>query len=258
VTVRSRPNENSDHRRHDRLLITRHAAGDSYPAEQAEAEALVAGCSDCRQLADDIRLLSRTTQDLPAPRRSRDFRISVEQAERLRGTWFERLMRGLASPGWGTALRPMAGAAMAIGLTLAVVGALPLTGTTASQAPAGGAPMHLESATHQPGAAPMASLDLSEELAPAGPEAPPADRGTTSDQAGGNDNSDPDGLNEVYIASPAPADDGSGERLGAADAAPGSNGQLLLYAGLLVAALGTVLLLITWIARRRFGDALLR
>jgi hypothetical protein len=123
--VQSRGTLNSEHSRHDRLLVARYAAGDSYPTERDQAERLVTGCDECAALSADIQLISTRTSHLTPVRRPRDFRISPEQAQQLRGSWLDRMLRGLAAPGW-TVVRPLAGAALAIGMVLVVIGALPL------------------------------------------------------------------------------------------------------------------------------------
>src|SRR5688572_16142558 len=218
MAVHSRGTLNSDHRRHDRLLVTRFAAGDSYPSDEAEAQALVAGCSDCAELAADIRLLSMRAHELTAPRRPRDFRISAEQAERLRGNWFERFMRGLAAPGWGTALRPMAGAAMAIGLMLVVIGSLPLGKAAPASQPAGArSPRgYGPSATQAPDAPPTIKSAPEVEqpggqLGAEGPALSPSQRdGPTTAEDNANDAEDPNLLSEVYAASPDPEGSFSG------------------------------------------------
>ncbi len=112
----------SEHARHDRLLVTRYAANDAFASEVAEARALVANCPQCAALAADIQLISAATGRLPMPRRPRDFRLSAEQADTLRGSAIERFLRRLTGPGFAP-LRPVAGAAMSLGLALAVVGA---------------------------------------------------------------------------------------------------------------------------------------
>jgi hypothetical protein len=122
VEQRRTPSIPSDHSRHDRLLVTRFAANDAYPDELDLALALVAGCSDCAQLAADVRLIAQATGELPAVRRTRDFRLTPEQAEVARGTRFERFLRRLAAPGLAP-LRPAAGVALSLGVALAVVGA---------------------------------------------------------------------------------------------------------------------------------------
>ncbi len=115
----------TEHDKHDRVLVARFAAGDAYPAELVEAQLLIDRCDECAALASDIALISARTSELPPIRRPRDFRISPEQADKLRGSWFDRLMRGFSNPGWSV-VRPLAGASLAIGLALVVVGALPL------------------------------------------------------------------------------------------------------------------------------------
>jgi hypothetical protein len=139
--VHSQGTVNPDHSRHDRLLVTRFAVGDAYPTEVADAQRLVDGCARGASLVTEIRNISTVTSQLPAIGRQRDFRISPEEAERLRGSWLERFMRGLSAPGW-TVVRPLAGAAFAIGLALAVVGALPLNApATETAADFGAGPM---------------------------------------------------------------------------------------------------------------------
>jgi len=132
--VQSRGTLNSEHELHDGALVARYAAGDSYPQERAEAARLVDNCDNCAALAADIRLISARTADLPHYKRPRDFRLTPEQADRLRGSWFDRFMRRFATPGWSI-VRPLAAASLAIGLVLVVVGALPI-GLTGSAAPA--------------------------------------------------------------------------------------------------------------------------
>jgi hypothetical protein len=257
VTVHSRGNLNSDHRRHDRLLVTRYAADDSYPGEQGEAETLIASCSECAELAADIRLLSQRTHQLAAPRRPRDFRISAEQADKLRGSWLERFMRGIAAPGWGTALRPLAGAAFAIGMTLMVVGALPMSAAQPAGAPP--ADMEIMAATDAPAihAPTMESVDAPAEQAPGDMPVTrsggDADPGVSDD---GNAAADPNTFSEVYL-SPAPEEAELGiEQRRALSSDDG--GSLLIVAGAIAVAFAIALFVLVWFARRRFGDALLR
>jgi hypothetical protein len=106
---------------------------DAFPSEIEHANALVAGCEECARLAADIRLVSSATAQLPMVRRLRDFRITADDAQRLRGSWFDRLARRFAAPGLAFG-RPLAGAALAIGLALAVVGSLPAGGTAGGAA----------------------------------------------------------------------------------------------------------------------------
>lgn len=75
-----------DHADHDALLIASYAAGDVAGEDVVRAEALVAGCEDCRLLALDLRSIASATRDLGGwhATAARDFRISPEEAERAR------------------------------------------------------------------------------------------------------------------------------------------------------------------------------
>src|SRR5215213_1316363 len=127
----------SEHRKHDRLLVTRFAMNDAYPSERDEARLLVESCPDCAALAADIRHISNAVGHVPVPARSRDFSISASKAEELRGSRLARWMRGFATPGWSV-LRPVAGVALSVGLVMAVVGTA-LPATLPAAAPEGGA-----------------------------------------------------------------------------------------------------------------------
>jgi hypothetical protein len=116
----------SEHLGHDQVLMARLAGNDLDPSERSTAEALRSACPECRQRHDDLLVLMRATSELPAPRRHRDFRLSPEQAAGLRGSWLDRVMERLAAPSLGV-LQPLAGAAMALGLTLLVVNTMPFS-----------------------------------------------------------------------------------------------------------------------------------
>ena len=125
----------SEHRRHDRLLVTRFAMDDAYPSETAEARQLIDSCAECAALAADIRALSSSMSQLPDAKRTRDFTITAEKAEELRGSRISRWMRGLATPKFGM-LRPVAGVALSIGLVMAIVGvAMPWHGSRQATTP---------------------------------------------------------------------------------------------------------------------------
>ena len=166
--MESRETLNHDHDRHDRLLVTRFAMGDAYPAEVAQAKELTQRCADCAALAADIRLIAARASELPEVRRPRDFRISAAQAERLRGSWLDRLLRPFSAPGWGVA-RPLAGAALVVGLSLAVIGGLPL-----GVASSGAADTVTFGASQQSTNAPAVPNQQPPEIAQ-GPQTPPAD-----------------------------------------------------------------------------------
>ncbi len=113
------------HGDHDALLVVRFAAGDVTPAEAEVARRLLATCPDCRLLASDLRAIARATAELPAPTRTRDFRLSPEVAARLRRSGWRGWFRRLGDLGGGPAGRlvvaqRLAGAAVAIGLVMAL------------------------------------------------------------------------------------------------------------------------------------------
>ena len=125
-----------DHAGHDRQLVVAFACGDLPAEDAADARALVTRCRRCAALVDEIALISAATRrDLVAPPRPRDFRLTSDDADRLRGNAITRLLRRLGSPRLQV-LQPLAGAAMAIGIVLLVTTAvLPSLGS-AGAAPA--------------------------------------------------------------------------------------------------------------------------
>lgn len=236
VINRQSPPNPRDHARHDELLVARYAAADAYPGERAKARELVEGCPDCAALATDIQLVSRATAGLPAPRLRRDFRLTPEKAQELRGTFLDRTLRRLAAPGMAAALRPVAGVALSLGIVLAVVGTgLPQAALPAAAPADQPAPAALEGAENYAlGATPAA-----DSLAPGAPgeegdERPPKQR---SSAAGGED-----------------------DRITTLDADAGLDaaGNPLFYAGVLIALGSLGVLLLIWLAHWRGRDPLLR
>jgi hypothetical protein len=113
------------HATHDELLVARLAGGDTLdPQEQATASALVAGCPDCARMASDIVAISHAVASEAVPPRRRDYRISDEQAARLRGSAVERFFRRFTLTSGGGALKPLASGALSIGLVLVFVGSV--------------------------------------------------------------------------------------------------------------------------------------
>ncbi|MDP8905172.1 MAG: hypothetical protein M3N29_07640 [Chloroflexota bacterium] len=235
----------AEHNGHDRLLVARFASEDAAASELDQARRLVASCPDCAALAGDIRLLSNAIGRLPAPPRQRDFRLSREQAAALRGSWFDRFLGRLAAPGT-SALRPLAGVAMSIGLALAVIGTgLPLPLAQPAAAPAeGGEPM-----TRMSKATPAG-----EPTAAAGEVAPAATAGTVtgvgvpemSPFAGAT----PGAAGDTTAGEDEPYDSQATEQ-------PADPVRLaLVYGGVTIAALAFAVLLLAWYARRRTEDRL--
>jgi hypothetical protein len=124
------------HDLHDPFLVARHAAGEDLPGdERADAIALLADCAACRELAADLGAISRAVATEPVRARSRDFRLTAEQARRLRGSWLDRLLARFALPDLPV-LRPLAGSALALGLLLVAVGTVVPPGVATVPEPA--------------------------------------------------------------------------------------------------------------------------
>jgi hypothetical protein len=127
MTERQADRPPPEHAGHDRLLIARAVADDALsPAERTAVAGLLMSCPACAALDGELRAITASlAADLPTPRRPRDFRISPDLMARG-PSWRERLRGGFSVP----VARPLAGAVCALGLLLAVTGAvLPRAGT---------------------------------------------------------------------------------------------------------------------------------
>jgi hypothetical protein len=234
-----------EHADHDAVLVARYAGGDAYPGEEALGRTLVERCAECARAAADIRLLSAALAASQAPARARDFRLTAEQAERLRGNAFERALRRLVAPGLAP-LRPLAGVALSIGLLMFVVGAaLPAPTVPANEGTSfgAGAPADVRASDQPREQAPEVPV-----AAPGQEFQPQTDHGqgprdgrTTSTPLLAEDAQPP--LQQVDADEQGVAADLRG---------------ILVWLGLSLAAvsLGTLLLVI--VARRRLQDPLLR
>ena len=120
-----------DHARHDATLIAGHAAGDLSDMERARAEALLSSCDACGQLRRDLVAIAAATRSVPAPAsRTRDLRLTAEQADRLRrGSWLRGFLRPFAAA--SSPLRPMAAAFTSLGIVGLLVG-VTMSGVPAS------------------------------------------------------------------------------------------------------------------------------
>jgi hypothetical protein len=122
--------DRANHARHDVELVAAWAAGEATGADLVRAERQLDACDLCVGVARDIRAITLAVQSLPAvsaiaelPAAPRDFRLTPEQAARLRPSgviapvqrWTDRLAAAVAAFG-----RPV-GASLA---TLGVVGLL--------------------------------------------------------------------------------------------------------------------------------------
>jgi hypothetical protein len=119
------PAASRDHVDHDLLLIAAHAAGDTDGVDRERAEAQLARCAECAALHADLISIAAATRILPAPVRTRDFRLSPEAASGASRRGLRSLDRLFGAPGlgWG---RPLAGALTTLGLAGLLVSAAPV------------------------------------------------------------------------------------------------------------------------------------
>lgn len=129
-------NDTRDHASHDTLLVASLADRSVADRERAAAEALVDTCGLCATLHADLVALSAATRTLPTPTRTRDYRLTPNDAVRLRPRGWRRLVAAFGSPRDAFS-RPLAVGLTTLGLAGLLVATLPsiLTG----QAPAGAA-----------------------------------------------------------------------------------------------------------------------
>jgi hypothetical protein len=152
------------HADHDLVLVAAHAAGDVTPAERATAEALLASCPDCRELADDLRAIAAEMAALPAPVRTRDFTLRPQDAARLRPRGWRRLTAALGN-GPLELTRPLAPVLMTLGVVGLLVSGLPLLGGFGSA----GAAASPERAGAAASAAPAPAAAAAPSAAPSAP-----------------------------------------------------------------------------------------
>jgi hypothetical protein len=273
-----RPPTSAAHAGHDVLLVSRLVFDDDLTAEEhAQAEALVASCADCRRLRQDLRIVSRAVALEAVPPRPRDFRLGPERAARLRGSAWQRFLRRFAPPD-GARLRPLAGSATALGVLLIVAGTVSPLVPGLATAPAPGADSLTELFREAgPTAIPTeldvralgnAEFGLAAGSAQGGEDRPAASEAPVGDAAF------EERLAEAIAASPtssptppAPLDEaigaGATKASDAADgaievAASGDDAQLVVFAGIVVAGAGLILLLLVSLAGRATSDPLLR
>lgn len=128
---------NPDHPAHDLLwvasLIDRSTSG----PERVRAEALIAGCTDCAALHQDLLTLRDAARALPTPPRTREFTITPETASRLQRAGWRRLIAVFGSTR-DAFTRPLAIGLTTIGLAGLLVSTVPgllLQGASTGAAP---------------------------------------------------------------------------------------------------------------------------
>lgn len=289
-TVRPDPRPSPDHAGHDRWLVVRWTTdpADLSPAETAQARDLLAACAECAALSADIELIGRATATSVVPARPRDFRLTPELAASSRGGVLDRLRRWLAAPG-SFAVRPLAGAALAIGIMLVVVAPNVGSGVTTRGDGAGVHAQAAPSAMAGPEATQMAKATApTEGVHGTGPEmdALPAPTGTAGSQAnlmtrveespratqpsdttmaGGRELASPGAAEGQAVpdgtgvdgTTDEPAPDGTAPATGTAAGSPDATTFALQLLGVVLAGTGLMVLVFVWLARR-WQDPLLR
>lgn len=281
MNAQSRPTS-ADHARHDRWLLVRFASHDELDAaESATVRSLLDTCRQCAALVEDIGTIAVATAQSLTPSRPRDFRLTPAQATAQRGSLLRRLLDRLASP-TGLVVRPLAGAALAIGLVLVIAsGSLPRSTGTPEAAPNGSQPR----LAHASASAPAGEVDNANGSSPdvviyaPRPTDPAGDR--HAPQVAGSQ--DPDRAAFMTMQSDVPGvlaesadpelagvratDDQVSKGSAQADSpltvagSPGGSdwtGAAILVLGALLAIAGAVVLALNWVARRSSGDPLLR
>ena len=171
----------TSHDRHDPLLVAALAAGDLAATDRVHATLLIGTCTDCATLHDDLVAIARATATVPPPitTRPRDFRLSPEQAARLRPSGWRRVVGAFAGPRLAFT-RPLGIGLTTIGLAGLLLGNLSLSlgGSASTAAPApygassGGGVVTPESQNDGRGSAPGTGADTAAEpLASAAPAA---------------------------------------------------------------------------------------
>jgi hypothetical protein len=152
---------------HDETLIAQLAAADLPEDDRdgRQARSLVADCPGCAELLADLRAIVSATAELPAPRRTRDFRLTEADAARLRPAGWRGLLARLASPSFAFT-RPLATGLATLGIAGLVLASLPAgLGGSAASAPEAGL---------NAGGSPAGAQDTRGSYASAAPSAAPA------------------------------------------------------------------------------------
>ena len=132
--VMTEPSAASLHPTHDTILVASLADHSLPPSERSAAESLVSSCSECAALRADLLTLVAATRAMPTPPRRKDYSLTPEDAARLHGSRWRRLVAAIGSS------RDSFSRPLAIGLsTLGLVGILIASAPTVIQLPGGSA-----------------------------------------------------------------------------------------------------------------------
>lgn len=263
MTYRNERPDAGRHANHDRLLIAAHAAGDLTGRELDAATRLVAECTDCRALVEELRVLRAGTHELPPAARPAglDFRLTPAKAAELdRARGWRRLLRPFGTR--SSSARPLAAAFTTLGLAGLLLAAMPgFLGGSFFLAGAGGATTEIrqESQGGTPAAAP--GPDDADTGAPEGSPYVTSDgtgstdygAGSGKDTMGGEPTDAPGRLSNGENAPSARPTEATDELLAQRWRETGPTGPsplVLLSAGFLGAGIGLLLLRL---AARRLG-----
>jgi len=158
------PHLPDSHHDHDLALVAALAAGDAQGRDHTRATELVTSCTECALVRDDLVALASSLHSLPAPRRTRDYRLTAEQAATLRPTGWRRLLGAFGGTGFrfatpvGTAMATLGIAGL---LLSAVPSSLPAGTTGDGTNSAAGAPAAASDAVILESAVPSLGYGLS-------------------------------------------------------------------------------------------------
>lgn len=267
---------------HDETLIARLAAADLTDREAADARSLVASCPACAELHADLRSIMAATASLPAPRRTRDFRLTEADAARLQRTGWRRLLGRFGEPRLAFT-KPLATGLVTLGIAglvfavapsfLATAGLSPTSATAATAGPAfaparGGAGSVAGPSEQGPKQDAAASAAASPAASVASAESPPVPSTAAASipvsaptlqvpiaASSAAPSGAPTALGlgpESAAPSPgAPADSNfSANKLASGAAPPSSGPSPLFVASVVLLVLGIGLFLLRWAARR--------
>jgi hypothetical protein len=225
----------TSHANHDALLVAALAAGDLAGTDRDHATALIQTCSDCLTLHEDLLAIALATTSVPPPiaTRPRDFRLTPEQARRLRPSGWRRALGAFASPRLAFT-RPLGIGLTTIGLAGLLLTNIPLGFGGASSASTAAVPASRNGSGDVTGES-VGSGDGSVNLGPlsqpaasggfAAASAAPAPAASVAAQAAGSPN--PRGVQDNGLGTAGPLAAGSsGVGAGGAPAASSDSGRL--------------------------------
>jgi len=263
---REMPDSRSRHAAHDRILIANLIDRSVDELERARAEELLAACSDCEQLYDDLVALSAATRAMFLPVRPREFILTAADAERLRVRGWRRLLGAIGSSR-DVFTRPLALGLTTLGLAGLMVATIPsvfmggaasgpelsTVGNAVGDTAAGAGEMYLQASGAPPAGTefgPDAVAAAPSAAAPPVAEALPAPSGDIAT----NRQDEPDGLFVGGESSPLVGEPNGGDasRTNLSAEGPFTRSTTIVVAGLLL-VVGLLLFGLRWTARR-LGD----